>query len=423
MRSRRRAFELGCRIAAFALLGWLIGTSIFPSRPIGVARASDASVAMRLPDWTGLPATTELHAELSRVPEPWVVDWLAALRRSGHVVHWSGSPSAALILAERVADPETRVRVAIAAPSGSAVAVADDASAIDTLHVAALGATLNAEIVVGRVHATLAGQPMSATPPAPVSPRAVYVLGRAGWEGKYLVAALEERGWPVVARFAVAPGVDVTQGAPALDTSRVGAVIALDSTVDRLGDALARYVRRGGGVILAGDAAAASNVRAIAPGTPGVRTRVRLQPAQSIALGTTGFYPVTGLARDAVALDEREGAIAVAARRVESGRVMQIGYDDTWRWRMAGAEGSVAAHRAWWSRVVEAAAYVPGQGTAALANGEAAAPLAAMVDRLGAAASVVRPSPAISMSRVLLLILMMICLLAEWSSRRLRGLR
>ncbi|HVX40213.1 MAG TPA: hypothetical protein VHB25_11620 [Gemmatimonadaceae bacterium] len=422
MRSRRRAFELACRIAAFALLGWLIGTSVFPSRPIGVERARGADVTARLADWTRLPPSTELHVELSAAPAPWVVDWLAALRESGHVVRWTGSPPPAAMLAERVADPEQHVRIGVAAPNGATAAISDDAARIDSLPVATLGATLDAPLVIGNVRATVSGQTMMVAPPPRTVTRAVYVIGAAGWEGKYLASALEERGWPVIARFAVAPGVDVAQGQPVLDTSRVAAVVALDTTVDRLGAALARYVRDGGGLVLAGSAARAVNVRAIAPGAVGPRTRVVVQPAGSVGLGSTGFYPIDSLARDAVPLERRDGGVAIAVRRTAAGRVMQVGYDDTWRWRMAGAEGSVDAHRAWWSRVVASVAYVPGVPVGSVSAAQSAAPLAALVDRLGPAAPARTPQRS-APSPLVIIMIIMIFLCTEWASRRLRSVR
>jgi len=49
MRSLRRRFEIGCRVAAFALLGWLLGSSVIPSTPPSLERASVTEVASRLP--------------------------------------------------------------------------------------------------------------------------------------------------------------------------------------------------------------------------------------------------------------------------------------------------------------------------------------------------------------------------------------
>ncbi len=423
MRSRRSRLELGCRIAAFALIGWLIGTSLFPPRPIRTERAAAATIAPRLAAWTRMPPASELHVDLDTVPDPWIVDWLAALRASGHIVRWSGSPSPAAIVAEPVGDPRAHVRVGVASPNGASVVLSDDAALIDTMHVASLGALESVPLVVGALHASVGGQSLEIARPAAVRSRAVFVVGRASWEGKYVATALEEDGWSVIARFAVAPGVEVTEGAPMLDTSRVAAVIALDSTVSRLGGALAGYVRDGGGLILAGTAASAANVRAVAPGVVGGRIRHIVQPAQSIALGATGFYPVTSLAENAVPLERRDGVVAVAVRRIDAGRVMQVGYDDTWRWRMAGAEGSVDAHRTWWSRVVDAVAYVPASPDRAQRASARAAPVARLVERLGPPASASRSNTSGGPDRRILLTLIMICLLQEWSSRRLRGLR
>jgi hypothetical protein len=145
-------------------------------------------------------------------------------------------------------------------------------------------------------------------------------------------------------------------------------------------------------------------------------------PTDTIGLGSTGFFPVASLSRGAVALERRPGGVTIAARRIGAGRVMQVGYDDSWRWRMAGGPGSDAAHRAWWSRLVSAVAYAP---TVIGNESEAsAAPLATMVSRIGPA----RPLPAGAAGRPpidarIYMTLIMILLLAEWASRRLRGLR
>ncbi|HEU4787753.1 MAG TPA: hypothetical protein VFS57_10100, partial [Gemmatimonadaceae bacterium] len=111
-----------------------------------------------------------------------------------------------------------------------------------------------------------------------------------------------------------------------------------------------------------------------------------------------------------------------AARRVGAGRVLQVGYDDSWRWRMAGGPGSEAAHRMWWSRVAASVAYVPVGGSAERDGSGAMAPVAHLVDRIGPArAPVQRPGSRRVDSRILMAIIM-ILLLTEWGSRRLRGL-
>src|SRR5207302_8865612 len=113
---------------------------------------------------------------------------------------------------------------------------------IDSVRVASLGGTIVTPIAAGTVRGDVRGQRVSSPSIDSTAIRAVMVVGAAGWEGKYIVSALEERGWPVIARFTVAPNVDVTQGTiAALDTGHVSAVIVIDSTVETLGPALERF--------------------------------------------------------------------------------------------------------------------------------------------------------------------------------------
>jgi hypothetical protein len=425
MRSRRSNFELACRLAAFALVGWLLGGSLIPSTSRRLERATANGIADRIAAWTRRPPNVFLHADLATAPEPWVVDWLAALGHSGHRVTWSGSPPAVAMSSEALADPRGSVRVDVAAPARTSVMVRDGASVVDTVRVSQLGATIVTPLVVGTLMADAGGQHVAAPVPDSAPLRSIVVLGDASWEGKFIVAALEERGWPVVARFHVAPNVDVAQGGLiVLDTSRVAAVVAIDTSIQSLGSAIERYLRQGGGLVLAGPASTAAVVTSITPGSLGARTRVTVATSDTIGLGTTGFYPVTSLKSDGVVIDRRPSGIAVAARRVGAGRVMQIGYDDSWRWRMAGAPGSDVAYRDWWSRVVAAVAYLPDPPSRIVTTNAASAPLAHLTERLGPARLIAGdqvPKPPIDPR--ILLALIMILLLAEWSSRRLRGLR
>ncbi|HEY9225698.1 MAG TPA: hypothetical protein VIP11_03570, partial [Gemmatimonadaceae bacterium] len=252
----------------------------------------------------------------------------------------------------------------------------------------------------------------------------IVVIGGASWEGKFVVAALEERGWPVIARFAVAPNVDVAAGAsaPLLDTARIAAVVAIDTLVQRFGTAIERYVRSGGGLVLAGPSGLAPAAASLAPGVIGARWRPAVLPRDTLDLGSTGFFPVGQLKSDAVPLERRPGGVAVAARRVGAGRVIQVGYDDSWRWRMAGATGSESAHREWWSRLVSAVAYAP-EAPRAASMPSSSAPLAFLVDRVGPPRSLPSTGAGVQIDRRVILALIMILLLAEWSSRRLRALK
>jgi hypothetical protein len=424
MRSRRRRFETACRVGAFAVLGWLLGTTIVPLKRGRVERLTNADLADRLPDVTKSAVNLAIHVTMPVTPEPWQVAWLHALDHSGRALSWSGSPPAVAMSVEPISDPAGGVRVDVAAPAGSVVTLRDDASVIDSLRVSDLGGTVATPIAAGSIRGAVGGQRFAAPVNDSVNLRSVMVVGAAGWEGKYIVSALEERGWNVNARFSVAPNVEVTEGTIAsLDTGRVAVLVAIDSTVQSLGGAVERFVRSGGGLIIAGPAARAKNLASLAPGTIAARTRPNVKPSDTVSLGSTGFYPVS-LKGESVSLEKRPEGVAVAARRVGAGRVIQVGYDDSWRWRMAGGPGSERAHREWWARLVASAAYTPAIATSAAAlDAGAAAPLASLTGRLGPARELSADLPSRPIDRRWLLALMTALLLAEWASRRLRGLR
>ena len=122
----------------------------------------------------------------------------------------------------------------------------------------------------------------------------------------------------------------------------------------------------------------------------------------------------------------------IVARRFGAGRVVESAYDGMWEWRMAGPDGSLDAHRKWWSELVSAAAFAPEQ-----LNGVAGAPVEQYNDAPGRGApyadtkaslgnSIALPVNAARTSgsrnwEVPLVLMAMLCLLAEWASRRLRG--
>src|SRR5690242_19780311 len=111
MPSPRSRFELGCRVGAFALLGWLIGTAVFPATGRRVERATHTDVDAKLARWTRLPSSVALHGDFASTPSPVAIDWLSALRRSGHAVSWSGSPPAMALSAEASGDPRGGARI------------------------------------------------------------------------------------------------------------------------------------------------------------------------------------------------------------------------------------------------------------------------------------------------------------------------
>jgi hypothetical protein len=261
--------------------------------------------------------------------------------------------------------------------------------------------------------------------------RRIAVLADAGWEARFVVAALEERGWPVDARLRVAPELDVVQGRPLpLDTTRHAAVIVLDSLPERDARAVAGFVRSGGGAVL-GSGAVAGPLAGLAPGGVGAWVRPpTLIFADNAPRRALGFAPVTPLRPGAVALETRGRAVAVAARRVGSGRVVQVGYGETWRWRLAGGANAPDAHRAWWAGIVASAAYRPVVAPdepaphTALAATAGPAPYALLVSALGppvVATTIAEPRERPRWLVPALGLFLFASLLAEWASRRRRG--
>jgi hypothetical protein len=103
---------------------------------------------------------------------------------------------------------------------------------------------------------------------------------------------------------------------------------------------------------------------------------------------------------------------------------VQLGYDETWRWRLAGSGDAPAAHREYWSTVVSAAAYRAAAPIASARQAGDAAPLASLYADLGAptppATATLHVTPGL---RWWMFAALALLLLAEWASRRLRGAR
>jgi len=258
--------------------------------------------------------------------------------------------------------------------------------------------------------------------PSAAALRPVLIVGSAGWEAKFTAAALEEQGWIVEQRVFVAPGAVVTQGSVAtLDTAHYSAIVALDTVLGPVAPSIARFVREGGGLVLLGAAANASAVRAIAPAHAGAKRAAESRAFDGAApLNATPLYPLESLRNDAIRIAARGTLVSEAARREGAGRVLQAGFDETWRWRMEGGTDAVAAHRAWWSRMVGSVAATP---LASDERGRSAegAPLARLIDALGPAVSAPPDSSAPHRLPVWLLPAILLALLAEWGSRRWRG--
>lgn len=438
MRLRHRLrllFERTTRAAALALIVLLIGHAIYSLRERPSLRADGPAVEDALTRWSTTETPRRIHVALDSLPAPHVRDWLAAFPGAGTAASWNGqTPAPGAVSVEPVADPQRPSKVWVASQPGASVELRDELGALDSTTAQGFGTVFVLPRLEGRVEASIGGNDLASNGLASndlqdsVSLKSALVVAMAGWEGKFIAAALEERGWEVEARFAVAPSGDVEQGAGRirLDTARYSFVVAVDSVIARYADQLPRYVRQGGGLVVVGEA---SSVRALEPLLParwGIPTRPTDfrpenidDPRRSLALGD-----LYRLKDGAMVLETREDDVAVAGWRVGDGRVIQIGYLDTWRWRMAGlADDAVEAHRLWWSALASGVAYAPRFDRQVPGLVEPT-PLATLVERIGT------PAPReLELAGILddprllpfLFGLLVGLLMLEWLSRRLRG--
>lgn len=410
------------------MLAWMTARSVAPRDTATVQERTDShALAAALASWTLAPEPTAVHVTAAFAPAAREREWLRALAHAGVRVSWSGDslPATAIEVAARN-DPAGGVRAYVAAPTGTRATLSDAVGLLDTIGIAPGTNALALPVSVGALDVLVGHQHARAAAPDSLLPRQVVLLGRAGWEGKYVMAALEERGWKVSSRLRVTPSVFVSQGTPlALDTAHTSVVIALDSSAASYAGAIAAFERSGGGVVLAGDASLASALRALAPGRAAPRiAAATLSFASTAPRRALGFFPIVSLATDAVPLEARDGRVIVAARRAGAGRVVQLGYDETWRWRLAGSGDAPSAHRDYWSTVVSAAAYRAATPVASEAQSDDAAPLASLYADLGAptppTAAALHVTPGL---RWWMFAALALLLLAGWASRRLRGAR
>ena len=387
------------------------------------ARALTASaLGTQLSDAVADPGANAVDVAIDAMPTRSDRALLVAFRRAGAIVRWHDVPPALAIEAVRVREPDFRTRVLVWAADTTAISVADSAGVLVTVR-AKSGATIDAATIVGSVRVQQGAFAARARTTATQAPRgAVLVLGRADWEAKFVMSALTEAGWTVRASVPIAPNVSVRdEGVLPLDTSRYDVVIALDSSAAEFGAAIARFVREGGGLVASGEALGLESLRALTPGRAGNRVPGRILLAgDSVRPRDLPLRPLTLTHADALTLDHQAAGASVVARRAGMGRVLAVGYDESWRWRMLGGASGLPAHRRWWSAAVGSVARERADVRAA---GEDAAPLASLVTALGKASP---PASARSQRRrdalpLLLLVLIAGCLLAETGSRRFRG--
>ncbi len=424
--------ERAFRAASFGLLAWAAWLVARPApASTETARARLSRAAAELPRWTRAGASLHASVAADSLGSDTTRAWLGAIGRAGATIGWhidSALAHTALVV-DPVPDPARPVAVAVAARGHARTILRDGDFDADTLLWPGRDAPPRGRMMPRPV-ATLTADGASALLRDSLVLRPVVVAGRASWEARFVIAALEEEGWRVLRRIVVAPGAVAQQDAsPPLDTANYAAVILLDSTAAPLAPAAARFAARGGGVVVAGTAA---RIRALAPllaARIGSRQRAPLFEAVKApaSAASGGYWPLAPLP-GAVPLERVGSAVTVAARVVggAGGRLVQVGYDESWRWRLEGADDAPLAHRRWWSRVVAGAARAPLVALAGL-PATSPAPLAELHEALGAPSPErpderrlggrARPDLRVLFGAILLL------LLAEWGSRRLRGER
>ena len=427
LRLRVEQILRGVVIAALTLLLW---QSLRGSQDLSVSSATTRGInRASLEGWTTAPdPPARLHLNLDKVPVAYERAWLRALNATGSALTWSGEILPLAIEAQRIAAPTGGTKLSLAAPAASDVIISDDVGPIDTLHLQNGGASASLAASSPTVMAELRGSVASTTPGDSLVLRRVLVIGSAGWESKFVVAALEEDDWKVDALIRVAPGTNVTQGATtAIDTSRYSAVIALDSAASPFANRIGSFVRSGGGLVLSSDAASLPGFDALRAGSVGISTSAA-NGSQPISLATLGARPMSARS-DAIPLETRGANVTLAARRVAAGRVVQSAYEDTWRWRMNGGDDGVRDHRHWWTTLVSNVAYAPAvarEPQPSNIRGRFAsdpAPFADLVATIGpeTAVSNISTSRSSGSTDALLFFLVAIALVGEIVSRRLRG--
>ena len=318
--------------------------------------------------------------------------------------------------------PSSPARVTVLADSGRGVVIADELGRIDSTRAGRDGIAEWRASPIGLATVDLGVSTATAVAHDSLATKPVLVVGLAGWESRFVVSALEEAGWKVAARLMVAPGAVVAQSAPArIDTSTLSAIIVLDSVSAIDGAAIARFVADGGGLIASGSGSRHPSLTQL------LASRVSATSSGEIG-GLAGPTPREGLfartfaaSAGALALERRGSRPVVVARRAGSGRMIAIGYDDTWRVRMIPtSESAPESHRMWWSSLVASAAHSRPIPRDVPPVDEA--PLAATIDALGPPVAADLPSPISHLPwDAWLAALAASALLGEWLSRRLRG--
>jgi len=449
----RRAMELLLRLTALVAL--LIAVVMSWRDAVTGSSASVAEISRAaLADTTGFATVREIARHIAREHGATTTSWPRlvadvgsipplATRRALSVAIAAGVPfawhdgtnaSGLALSAEAMLDPNGGVFLRswigphALAYADSALVLRDAVGLLDSAVTDVL--TVRASRIAGRPRASRGASYATVDRPDAPTLRHVLLVASVGWEAKFVIAAMEERGWNVDGSLQLSPKTSVTVGTPsALDTARFAVVIVLDSGVTSV-STLTRYLTQGGGVIIAGDALRDAALTSILPASVSEqRSAVPGALLTNAPRDGLSLWRLTPRARTVVLQYDGSGARrtpAVVVQRRGAGRVLVSGYRETWRWRMEGNDDGIDAHRAWWNALVSDVAFTPhsmrDEATSAWPGD--AAPYADLVARwdVPAATTVTAPLTEQTTSRRWILYLVaVIALLGEWGSRRLRG--
>jgi hypothetical protein len=422
----RGALEWLLRVAVIAILSWFLVRTILVQRHGAVDDAVSATLGQKLMRWSTVAFPARVHVRIDHPPAGRERDWLAALPGTGTAVDWNGPslvPTA--ISVEPRVDPARGADVSVASPESAVVVLSDTLGVLDSARATRTGVRGYVPKLRGTVDATVGPVVARAARHDSIELRRLLVIGQAGWEAKFAIAALEERGWQVDAHIIVSPKGDVHQGKIAeIDTTHYSAVLVLDSTANRYGDRIAAFVRQGGGLVMWSPAARARGLAALAPGG-GAGALIEDEgdvPPDSAPRSALELVPITSLNAETIVLERRGSDVTLAARRVGRGRVLETGYTNSWRWRMAGGADALARHRDWMAGLVALVA-TGGRHVVPAAPSDVA-PLVTLIDRLGPATKTIEAA-ALDPAVVARWVFALVCaaLILEWASRRIRGVK
>ncbi len=345
MRSRgnRVGLERGLRAGSFALLAFGAWALLTGGQAVGRSGGQQEQIPARLADWTRRAPAETLALALTigaTIGRARLAEGARRRRHTGdmerqHPGHRRGRPARSPIRPAALPCSRPRRRARCAWRTRSAPSTRPPPASPARYSGSRRGPGVCARPRVVRARA----RPVRTR----CAPRHAVVLGRAGWEARFVISALEERGWIVDARLSWRPASRSRRACRCRSTPR-----AMPCRGDRLagagrggGGGPVRPIRRRPGAQPLGSGRA-GRARGGSRRGPCSSRDAHLHGAESPRFARAG----SGRARsDAIVLERQRGLVVVAARRVGAGRVVQTGYDETWRWRLGGDADAMDAHR------------------------------------------------------------------------------